>query len=356
MYLPNINYFVYELADNSVDVYMDGYGDLIIISIDEQDKVSVRDYGPGLPVIPSEQFPDILEGELCMGNLKAGTKFTKDNKRKSAGLNGVGASCVNCLSKTFDVEVYKDGKLYTMSFEEGLVKKHLSCDGNTKEATGTYIECVPDRAIWEKLDNFDINQINSRMKQLAYLNPGLTIELNIDYEGHEVHEKYYFPEGVKTYVEELAKNKDELTDIWYDIKTVDVEPNRPMDIYMALMYTDTYSDTIYAYTNNVLNTNQSSSHITGFKSELSSAIKSYYDNISTNKNKKNIIAEDTRLGIIAIISIKVADPHYIGQGKDQLDEKAIRSAIYRETEEFVLDQLDKNPNEAKIILNKVLES
>ena len=356
MYLPNINYFVYELADNSVDVYMDGYGDLIIVSIDEQGKVSVRDYGPGLPVIPSEQFPDILEGELCMGNLKAGTKFTKDNKRKSAGLNGVGASCVNCLSKTFDVEVYKDGKLYTMSFEEGLVKKHLSCDGDTKEATGTYIECVPDRAIWEKLDDFDINQINSRMKQLAYLNPGLTIELNIDYEGHEVHEKYYFPEGVKTYVEELAKNKDELTDIWYDIKTVDVEPNRPMDIYMALMYTDTYSDTIYAYTNNVLNTNQSSSHITGFKSGLSSAIKSYYDDVSTNKNKKNIVAEDTRLGIIAIVSIKVADPHYIGQGKDQLDEKAIRSAIYRETEEFVLDQLDKNPNEAKIILNKVLES
>ena len=356
MYIPNINYFVYELVDNSVDAYMEGYGDLILVNINEEGEVSVRDYGPGLPVIPSEQFPDILEGELCMGNLKAGTKFTKDNKRKSAGLNGVGASCINCLSKTFDVEVYKDNKLYTMSFEKGLATKHLSHEGSTKEPTGTLIKCIPDKEIWDKLDDFNINQINSRMKQLAYLNPGLTIEVDIDYKGHEVHEKYYFPEGIKTYVEELAQNKDELTDIWYDIKTVDVEPNRPMDIYMALMYTDTYSDTIYAYTNNVLNSNQTSSHITGFKAGLSSAIKSYYDDVSVNKNKKNIIAEDTRLGIIAIISIKVADPHYIGQGKDQLDERVIRSAIYKETEEFVLDQLDKNPNEAKIILNKVIES
>ena len=356
MYIPNINYFIYELVDNCVDVYMEGYGDLIEVSINEEGVVSVRDYGPGLPVKPSEQFPDILEGELCMGNLKAGTKFTKDNKRKSAGLNGVGASCINCLSKTFDVDVYKDGKLYSMSFEKGLVTKHLAYVKDTKESTGTFITCVPDKEIWEKLDDFDINQINSRMKQLAYLNPGLTIQLDIDYAGHEINETYCFPEGIKTYVEEIAKNKDELTDIWYDIKTIDVEPNRPMDIYMALMYTDTYSDTIYAYTNNVLNSNTTSSHITGFKAGLSSAIKSYYDDVSTNKNKKNIVAEDTRLGIIAIISIKVADPHYIGQGKDQLDEKVIRSAVYKETEEFILDQLDKNPNEAKIILNKVLES
>lgn len=385
MYIPNKDYCIYELVDNGVDILIntpgvsENYPDkLITLKINEDGSIEVSDNACGLPVEESEDEPGFSKAELCMSRLKAGTKF--EDGVKSAGLNGVGASCINFLSERFIVDVYchADGKKYAMNFEKGEIISKLQEVGDTGGVHGTYIECLPDPEIWADKDDFNINAINNRMKQLCYLNPELKIQVDITYDGHDIHELYSYPEGVKSYVEELTANKDIIHDPWFlESKNIkmgtkiykepiydkedpnliigydEVEKDVFMDLSVAFVYTESYSDTIYAFTNNVINTDGKSSNITGFKRGIAAAMKECFE-AEYPKSKIEIKAEDTREGIIAVVSVKVPDPNYIGQGKDYLNMPKIGSILYGEIKEFCEEQLDKNPNEKDNILNRII--
>ena len=354
MYIPDINYSVYELVDNAVDQYMIGNGDTINVLIDEDGSLMVQDFGAGLPIGESSDIPGMSQAELALSRLQAGGKF-EDNGVKSAGLNGVGASCINFLAEYFYVRISKQGKLYGLDFEQGLIVNQLYEMEMTDEypESGTLIMLKPDPEIWDEIGPiFDINAINKRLKQLAYLNPGLTINFQVDnYEGINLSESYNFPEGVKSYVEDITNKKGLLFDALYTTKTID-----SIDVSIALAYTEGHDYIINAFTNNVPNTDGKSSHLVGFKAGLADVIKDYQVDSSSKAIKSPIVAEDTREGVVAIVSIKVASPNYIGQGKDYLNMPSVRKAVSETIKDFMEDYIDKNPANAKLILEKALEA
>ncbi len=354
MYIPNINYSVYELVDNAVDQYMLGNGDTINVAIDSDGSLMVQDFGAGLPIGPSQDIPEMSQAELALSRLKAGGKF-EDNGVKSAGLNGVGSSAINFLSEYFYVRISKLGKLYGLDFEQGLIVNQLyelEDENDEYPDNGTLIMLRPDDEIWKEIGNtFDIPAINRRLKQLAYLNPGLTINFQVeDYLGYNIEESYCFEEGVKSYVEELTANKDLILDPIYTHKEVD-----NIEVSIALAYTEAVDHVILAFTNNVPNTDGKSSHLAGFKAGLADVVKDYQVEV-TNKLKNPITAEDTREGVVAVVSVKVASPNYIGQGKDYLNMPSVRKAAADVIKECMEDYIDKNPNNAKLILEKALDA
>lgn len=243
-----------------------------------------------------------------------------------------------------------------MSFKEGVCTKPLYESGKTlKKDTGTKVICKPDSKIWKDMEDFDIPLLRKRVKQLAYLNPGLTIKFKVDYKDMNIDDTYKFDNGLKEYAQELLADDESLTDLWEINETVPIDDNgNTMDMNVIFTYTERYSDNILAFTNNVSNTAPRSSHITGFKAGLANAIKDIISEES--KTKFEITNEDTREGIIAIISIKVANPFYEGQGKDILTMPIVRSAVSNKIEEFVLDRLDKNPNEKNIVMARVIDA
>lgn len=354
MYIPNINYTVYELIDNGMDEHAKGFGNELELSINADGQVRVRDYGRGLPVEQSEDIPECTIAELCLSRLKAGTKF--ESKGKTGGLNGVGSSAINFLCSYFKVWVVKDdGKNYYMEFEKGEIKEKLHEIDPIYDKSGTIIECLPDPEMWEGLGKLNISEINNRMKQLCYLNPGVKITVDIDYDNSKINEVYDFPEGVKTYIEDLTANSEMIHEPWTINKEIPVNDHDTCDISVSFVWTQSYSDSVYAFTNNVANTDGKSSNITGFKRGIAAAVKECFES-EYPKSKTQITAEDSREGIVAVISIKIDAPNYIGQGKDYLNMPVVASLLYNEIKDFCEDQFDKLPNEKDNILNKVIES
>lgn len=354
VYIPNINYTVYELIDNGMDEHTRGYGNELELSINKDGVVRVRDYGRGLPIEQSEDEPDCTIGELCLSRLRAGTKF--ESSGKTGGLNGLGSSAINFLCEYFKVWIIKeDGKNYYMEFEKGLIKEKMHEIDPIYDKSGTIIECLPDPEMWKDLDDFNINEINNRMKQLCYLNPGVKITVDIEYDNHNIHEIYDFPEGVKTYIEDLTVNSEMVHEPWTINKSVEIKDGETCDMSVSFVWTNSYRDSIYAFTNNVANTDLKSSNITGFRRGIAAAVKDCFEN-EYPKSKTQLTAEDTREGIVAVVSIKVDSPAYVSQGKDYLNMPVVASILYSEIKDFCEDQFDKLPNDKDNILNKVIES
>ena len=361
MYIPNKDYCIYELLDNGIDILINSKTSHLYpkkeiqVQIDKEGVVTVTDSAGALPTEESDEVPGCSVAELCMSRLKAGTKF--EEGVKSSGLHGVGASCINFLSDWFNVEIYKDGKVYSMGFEKGVIKEklHVADETQHKDFRMTLIQACPDPDIWTDKDDYNIPAINDRIKQVCYLNPELTIKVDIDYNGYKINETYNYPEGVKSYVEELTKNKETIHDPWFLAKSIEMDNNKTCEVSIAFTWTQSYSDNVIAFTNNVINTNNKSSNLTGFKRGIAAAIKECFES-EYPKSKTQLTAEDTREGIVAVVSVKVPDPNYIGQGKDYLNMPIIASILYSEVKEFCEDQFDKLPNDKDNILNKVIES
>ena len=361
MYIPNKDYCIYELLDNGIDILINSKTSHLYpkkeiqVQIDKEGVVTVTDSAGALPTEESDEVPGCSVAELCMSRLKAGTKF--EEGVKSSGLHGVGASCINFLSDWFNVEIYKDGKVYSMGFEKGVIKEklHVADELQHEDFRMTLIQACPDPDIWTDKDDYNIPAINDRIKQVCYLNPELTIKVDIDYNGYKINETYNYPEGVKSYVEELTKNKETIHDPWFLAKSIEMDNNKTCEVSIAFTWTQSYSDNVIAFTNNVINTNNKSSNLTGFKRGIAAAIKECFES-EYPKSKTQLTAEDTREGIVAVVSVKVPDPNYIGQGKDYLNMPIIASILYSEVKEFCEDQFDKLPNDKDNILNKVIES
>lgn len=355
MYLPNINYCVFEIVDNSVDEHSAGYGDTIYVKIDEDRTIYVQDIGRGLPMGPSKKDPNKTQAEVALTSLRAGGKFNTETsyKGKTGGTNGVGASVVNMLSQFFSAIITKDGYKYRLDCEKGVVTNSLYELGPIEEGEsphGTLIMLQPDEEIWKDDDDLDLTAINDRMKQLTYLNPGLTIIVDFNYGGRVIQETYCNPEGLTAYVEKISDKRNLLTPIWQSSTTID-----DVDVDFAIAYTDVYSESILVFTNNIAN-NNGGSHLTGFKEGIHKAIDAYYTENSDNKTKLKITSDDTREGLIAILSIKVTEANYDGQGKGRLNMPKVRSAVRKATEEYLEEMMDKDPDTSKIILAKVLDA
>lgn len=362
MYLPKKNYLVYEIVDNSVDEHLakdnNGvpYCQTIYLKIEEDGQIYVQDDGRGIPILPSKKDPTKTMAEIAYTKLHAGGKFGKEGgyNVKTGGLNGVGASCCNATSIFCNLYPIIDGVQYLIGFEKGVTTTPLTEVGPVGEGEpthGTLVHLKPDDEVWcDEMDEFDIPEINNRMKQLAYLNAGLNIIVDINYGGHVINEHYYYPDGLKAYVEELTKKKTPLTEILGCSDTI-----KGVDVEISLVWTDAYDDEIYTFVNNIPTT-LGGSHLTGLKEGIFGPIKEAYEESPESKTKADVSSDDARDGLVAVLSVQVADPNFDGQGKAKLQMSKVRNAVKNVINVYLEDVLDKNPDMKKIIISKMLAS
>jgi len=347
-----LHHLINEVVDNSIDEALAGYCDFITVHINKDGSITIIDNGRGIPVDehPKIKMPAL---EVVLTKLHAGGKFDKDTYKVSGGLHGVGVSCVNALSSRFYAEVHRDGEIYTMEFEHGKTVKPLSVVGKTKK-TGTIIKFYPDESIFTQTTEFKFEIIIERMRELAFLNPEITVEI-VDYretgeEGEEpLTQVYHFDGGVKDFVTYLDENRDSLMAepvyIQGEMENVPVE--------VALQYNKSYSENVHSYVNNI-NTHEGGTHVSGFRRALTRSLKSYAEKNRLIKGKTSISGEDFREGLTAVISIKVPEPQFEGQTKTKLGNSEVQSVVEIVVYEKLNQFLEENPKMAKGILEKVI--
>ncbi|HYW34610.1 MAG TPA: DNA topoisomerase (ATP-hydrolyzing) subunit B [Balneolaceae bacterium] len=342
-----LHHLINEVIDNSIDEALAGYCDEIEATINEDGSMTILDNGRGIPVDehPKIKLPAV---EVVLTKLHAGGKFNKDSYKVSGGLHGVGVSCVNALSSHFYAEVHRDGNIYVMEFEHGKTVQPLKKAGKT-DKTGTKITFTPDPTIFTQTTEFKFDIIAERLRELAFLNPQLTIKLEDKREDEELTEFYHYEGGVKDFVRYLDENRDSLmSEPMYISGEVDNVP-----VELAISYNGGYSTNVHSYVNNI-NTREGGTHISGFRRALTRGMKSYADNNNLLKTKVSISGEDFREGMTAVLSVKVPEPQFEGQTKTKLGNSEVQSAVEVIVYEKLKDYLEQNPKVAKKIIKKVI--
>ncbi|MBO7327044.1 MAG: DNA topoisomerase (ATP-hydrolyzing) subunit B, partial [Clostridia bacterium] len=341
-----LHHLVTEVVDNSIDEALAGYCTHITVEILQDGAVRVTDNGRGIPtgIHPTEGRSAV---EVVLTKLHAGGKFGNGGYKISGGLHGVGVSCVNALSEWLVAEVKQNGKLHRVRFNRGVAERPLSVVGDT-DTTGTVITFYPDAEIFETLE-FNYDSIKTRLRELAYLNKGLTIEIADMRVEPEKREVFCYEGGIISFVESLNKTKETIFEnvIYFDAKYVDSE------IEVAMQYNDSYSDTILTYANNI-NTEEGGTHLEGFKSALSKVINEYGTRMGILKGSDKLSGEDVREGLTAIISVKLAEPQFEGQTKTKLGNSSMRTAVSKGVTEGFGTYLEEHPREAKELILKTI--
>lgn len=346
-----LHHLVYEVVDNSIDEAMAGHCDTITVTIHEDNSVSVRDNGRGIPV-DLHKKEGVSALEVVMTKIGAGGKFDKDSYKVSGGLHGVGVSCVNALSSHLKAEVHRGGKVYVQEYEKGHSLYPVKEDGETTD-TGTIVTFKPDHTIFNETV-YNYSTLASRMRELSYLNRGLTIitidERNKDEEGNVLRETFHSEGGLKEFVEFIDGNREALMeDVIYMGGERDGVP-----VEVAMRYNTSFNENLHSYVNNI-NTHEGGTHLTGFRRALTRTLKRYADeNFNLAKEKVEIVGDDFREGLTAIISVKVMEPQFEGQTKTKLGNSEVSGAVDRIVGEMLTNYLEENPNEAKIIVEKVI--
>ncbi len=343
------HHLIYEVVDNSVDEAMAGYCDKITVTLNPDGSVTVEDNGRGIPVDmhPTQHKPAL---EVVMTMLHAGGKFDHRTYKVSGGLHGVGVSVVNALSEWCEVEVHRDGLIYTQRYEYGNTANKLTTTGKTRR-TGTKTTFMPDKTIFKKQE-FNFETLASRLKELAFLNAGLRIIL-VDNRGKEpVSQEYYNKGGLEAFVRYLNENKNVLFS-----KPVYFHKERDsVDVELALQYTDGYTENIFSYVNNI-NTIEGGSHLVGFKTALTRTINTYAAKNNLFKNgDTQLQGEDVREGLTAIISVKVVDPQFEGQTKTKLGNSEVKGIVESIVGEHLGIYLEENPSVGRKIVEKCLSA
>lgn len=338
-----LHHLVYEVVDNSVDEAMGGFCNSIKVLINKDNSVSVEDNGRGIPVDmhPTQKKPAL---EVVMTMLHAGGKFDHQTYKVSGGLHGVGVSVVNALSEWCEVEVSRDGKIYFQRYEEGNAKTDVKVTGKSK-GTGTKTTFKPDKKIFEKIDfSFDI--IAARLRDLAFLNKGLKIELKDLRSGKSV--AYEYEGGIVTFVEFLNENKEPLHS--KPIYFHKVRDN--IDVEIAIQYNSTYVENIFSYVNNI-STIEGGTHLIGFKTALTRTINTYAQKNNLIKNSDlTLQGEDTREGLTAVMSVKIPDPQFEGQTKTKLGNSEVKGIVESITGEGLSEFFEENSSVAKKVCEK----
>ena len=350
-----LHHLVYEVVDNSIDEAMAGYCDHIEVTINEDNSITVQDNGRGIPVdLHEKEKKSALE--VVMTVLHAGGKFDKGSYKVSGGLHGVGVSCVNALSTHMTTQVFRNGKIYQQEYECGkplyAVKEVGTCEPGF---TGTKQTFWPDGSIFTTTE-YKYSTLQARLRELAYLNAGIRITLTDrrqqDENGEYVKEVFHSVEGVKEFVRYLNSNNTPLFD---DVIYLNTE-KAGVPIECAIMYNTGYRENLHSYVNNI-NTKEGGTHEAGFRSALTRVLKKYGEDTCAKqleKAKVEISGEDFREGLIAVISVKVAEPQFEGQTKTKLGNSEVSGAVNQAVGEALTYYLEEHPKEAKLIVDKVI--
>ena len=339
-----LHHLVTEVVDNSIDEALAGYCDKIIVSIEKDGSCKVIDNGRGIPtgIIPKEGKSAV---EVVLTKLHAGGKFGGSGYKISGGLHGVGVSCVNALSEWLEATVYQNGKIYKQIFNRGIAQRPLQEVGTT-DRTGTTIQFYPDPEIFETLD-FNYDTMKIRLRELAYLNRGLTIQLIDRREEPARDETFHYEGGIVQFVESLNKNKETVFPevIYFD------ESYENGEVEIAMQYNDSYSETIFAFANNI-NTEEGGTHLEGFKNSLTKIINDYGKNNNILKGDEKLSGDDVREGLTAVISVKLTNPQFEGQTKTKLGNSEMRTVVAKAMAKGLGSYLEEHPKEAKDLIMK----
>lgn len=339
-----LHHLVTEVVDNSIDEALAGYCDKIIVSIEKDGSCKVVDNGRGIPtgIIPKEGKSAV---EVVLTKLHAGGKFGGSGYKISGGLHGVGVSCVNALSEWLEATVYQNGKIYKQIFNRGIAQRPLQEVGTT-DRTGTTIQFYPDPEIFETLD-FNYDTMKIRLRELAYLNRGLTIQLIDRREEPARDETFHYEGGIVQFIESLNKNKETVFPevIYFD------ESYENGEVEIAMQYNDSYSETIFAFANNI-NTEEGGTHLEGFKNSLTKIINDYGKNNNILKGDEKLSGDDVREGLTAVISVKLTNPQFEGQTKTKLGNSEMRTVVAKAMAEGLGSYLEEHPKEAKDLIMK----
>ncbi|NIA02546.1 MAG: DNA topoisomerase (ATP-hydrolyzing) subunit B [Nitrospirae bacterium] len=340
-----LHHLVWEIVDNSIDEAMAGYCTEIFVVIQKDGGLSCYDNGRGIPVDKHKKTGKSAL-ETVMTVLHAGGKFGDGGYKVSGGLHGVGVSVVNALSEKIIAEVYRDGKIYLQEYHRGDAGDELKITGKT-DLRGTKITFYPDEEIFDTIE-FDFPTILNRLRQQAYLTKGVQISVVDEREGGKKY-RFYFEGGIKSYVQHLNHNKDNIGGIVYIERDVDEGM-----IEIALQYNNSFQETIYTFANNI-HTTEGGMHLTGFKAALTRTINAYARKADILKEKDdNLSAEDVREGLTAVVSVKLGDPQFEGQTKAKLGNAEMRTAVESVFNEAFNEFLEENPADARAIIGKCL--
>ncbi|MCL2847186.1 MAG: DNA topoisomerase (ATP-hydrolyzing) subunit B [Firmicutes bacterium] len=341
-----LHHLVVEIVDNSVDEALAGFCDEITIEIQPDGSCSVTDNGRGIPVDihPKEKVSAV---ELVLTKLHAGGKFGGGGYKVSGGLHGVGLSVVNALSEWLEVEVYKNGKVYRQKYNRGVPMRPLAEVGKTK-SSGTKVTFYPDREIFETID-FTYDFLRTRLREVAYLNKGLKINLFDRRAGREKEEKFQFNGGILDFVDYLNRSRETLfpNALYFHHKFKNAE------VEIAMQYNDSYNEIIYTYANNI-NTEEGGTHLVGFRNGLTKIINDAAHAQHVIKDNEKLSGEDVREGLTAIISVKLTDPQFEGQTKTKLGNSEMRQFVEKALAEGLGSFLEENPAQTKELALKAI--
>jgi DNA gyrase subunit B len=344
--IDGLHHLVYEVVDNSIDEALVGYCSEIYVTIHLDNSVTIEDNGRGIPV---DQHPDVKKpaAEVVMTTLHSGAKFDKKSYAFSGGLHGVGVSVVNALSEYLNMEIRRDGRVYKQKFKRGKAVTRLEVAGKSKK-TGTKITFKPDEQIFQAVE-FDFETLSRRLRELAFLNKGLLISIHD--ERVENKNIYKYKGGLVQYVEDLNKNKSNVT------KIVHFEGEKDeINIEIALQYNDSYVEKLISFVNNI-NTKEGGTHVIGFKSGFTRAVNQYALNYNLLKNfKYAVTGDDIREGLTALLSIKMANPQFEGQTKTRLGNSDIKGIVESFVHERLLQYCEENPPVARKIMEKAMDA
>ncbi len=345
-----LHHLVYEVVDNSIDEALAGHCDEITVIVNADQSLTVEDNGRGIPIgIHKKEGVSALE--VVMTKIGAGGKFDKDSYKVSGGLHGVGVSCVNALSEHLRATVHRDGEIWEQEYERGKALYAVKNIGKT-DKTGTVVTFRPDTTIFTQTIEFNYDTLAGRLRELAYLNKGISVRL-IDLRGKDPNEEgelFHSKEGLREFIRFLDANREPLI---ADVIAMEGSKN-DIPVEVAMVYNTSFNENLHSYVNNI-NTHEGGTHLSGFRRGLTSTLKKYADASGMlDKLKFEISGDDFREGLTAIVSVKVAEPQFEGQTKTKLGNREVSSAVSQSVSEMLENYLEENPNDAKIIVDKVI--
>ncbi|GLB49952.1 DNA topoisomerase (ATP-hydrolyzing) subunit B [Neptunitalea lumnitzerae] len=347
-----LHHLVYEVVDNSIDEALAGYCDVISVTINEDNSITVEDNGRGIPV-DLHKKEGVSALEVVMTKIGAGGKFDKDSYKVSGGLHGVGVSCVNALSDHLKATVHRDGKIWEQEYERGKAIYPVKSVGET-DKSGTIVTFKPDATIFQQTLEYNYTTLASRMRELAYLNKGISITLtdrrSKKEDGSFEGERFHSEEGLKEFIKFLDGNREMII---ADVISIEGEKN-DIPVEVAMVYNSSFNENLHSYVNNI-NTHEGGTHLAGFRRGLTTTLKKYADNSGMlDKLKFEISGDDFREGLTAIVSVKVAEPQFEGQTKTKLGNREVSAAVSQAVSEMLTDYLEEHPEDAKTIVQKVI--
>ena len=347
-----LHHLVYEVIDNSIDEALAGHCDKIMVTINEDNSITTEDNGRGIPVgLHKKEGVSALE--VVMTKIGAGGKFDKDSYKVSGGLHGVGVSCVNALSSHLKATVHREGKIWEQEYERGKAMYPVKSTGTT-DKRGTIVTFKPDAEIFTQTLEYTYETLANRMRELAFLNKGITVVIvdkrEKDEKGDYIGETFYSEEGLSEFIKYLDATRDP---IMKSVIAFEGEKNG-IPVEVAMIYNTSYSENLHSYVNNI-NTHEGGTHLTGFRRGLTHTLKKYADESGMlDKLKFDIAGDDFREGLTAIISVKVAEPQFEGQTKTKLGNREVSASVSQAVSEMLTNYLEEHPDDAKIIVQKVI--